>query len=642
VSPHRSGSAFAASPATPLPDSLDPRIIDIDHIEVLRGPQGTLFGASSMGGMIRIITQQPSLTQFSGTADVQGYGMSHSSDPGGEVSAVVNLPLVNDMAAVRLSAFESYQPGFFKRTYDDPQALDVTGQPVPGPAHVVNNVGSVKTDGFGATFRIDPIANLELTPMLRWQRTEGDGFPLADYNQNNLVQRRVLDQPESYNDEFLFGAFTAAYTTPFGKFVSSTTWFQREFYDLEDGGDANSAFLSPTKLLPGPGVSQGHVKTFTEEDRFESHFEFPVQVSAGVFYQNAQTPYINVVNAPGLDTEPGSPFDTNFVWNLTAKDTITQLAGFVSLTYTPIDPLQFEIGGRESYLTNQTYAFSSGVFGTGLGQTKISDSAFTPRFSAKYTFAPETIAYVTAAQGFRVGGANVPIGSACTGFGFSTTAEIPYSPDNLWSYEGGVKTTAFGGRVSASADVYEIDWSKIQQTEDLSNGANGCFAGLTLNLGKAKSDGTEVEITAKATDQLTLHFAGGYEDAHLTSVTPGTEYTVGEPLSGVPKWTASASADYEIPQAWGSYFARAQYSYNGGSVSYTEVATGLWRDPYSLLDLRIGANYHNYSLTFFGKNLTDARPNLSDEVAVTALAENRYRFWVGPPRELGVDLRVHF
>jgi len=627
---------------TPLPDSLDPRILDIDHIEVLRGPQGTLFGASSMGGLVRVITQQPNSSTFSSSVDVQGYDLAHAGRPGGEASAVFNIPLVPELAAIRLSTFDSYQPGYFTRTYDDPLALNVTGQPVPGPTVTVNNVGAVNQDGFGATLRITPVDDLVLTPLFRWQKSIGVGFPLADYEPDNLVQRRILNQPENYQDSFLFGAFTAGYTVPFGRFVSSTSLFHRETYSLEDGADANSVALSPTLLLPAPGTSDVHTRTFTEEDRFESSFDVPLQVVTGAFYQVVNVSNINLVVMPGLDSEPGSPFDTNTVWYGDWTSRTTQLAGYVGLTYTPYAPLAFEIGARESRLTNDSNAITGGVFGTGPALANESQSAFTPRYSIKYHLDPLTLLYATAAKGFREGGANAPLGAACTGFGFSTTEAIPYGSDDLWSYELGVKEATADNRFSVSADVYHINWSKIQQNESLSNGTNGCFAGLTLNLGTAKSDGSEIEANARVTEHLFVHLAAGYEDARLTEVAPGTEYYVGEGLNGVPRWTGSASTEYQIPQAWGNYFVRGQYSYTGHSISYTEIPTGLPRESYQLIDLRLGANYSAYEVTLFAKNLLDAKPNLSDEVPVTALAENRYRYWVGLPREVGLDLRYRF
>jgi outer membrane receptor protein involved in Fe transport len=644
---------------TPLPDGVDPRIIDIDHIEVLRGPQGALFGAASMGGLIRIITQQPNPDKFSATVDLQGYDMDHSSSPGGEASAVVNLPLAPNLASVRLSAFDSFQPGYFTRTYDDPLALDVTGQYVPGPAKTVRNVGSQSQQGFGATFLLTPIPNLEVTELTRFQQTRWDGFPLADYYSpaaggpgsfaDGLVQRRILNFGESASYQFFFTALTAAYTTPFGRFVSSTSWFTSESFQLEDGSDANSAYLT-SLVYPGPGTTNAHNQTFTEEDRFESNFNFPVQAVGGVFYQLVNTWALNDVWDPALLTI-GNPYGTQTIWQGIGQERTQQLAGYLDLTYTPIKPLEISVGGRESLLTNYVYANAGGIFGTGLSPTvSVSQPAFTPRFAVKYRFDPGLMVYATAAQGFRVGGSNPPLGAACTpqanALGLSTTEQYPYGSDDLWSFEGGVKTTFLNNRVSFNGDIYQIDWNKIQQVESIGSGANGCFEALTLNLGSALSQGVEADADLHLVDHLTLHLAGGYENARLTTVVAGTAFHVGEALSGVPKWTASASLDYEIPEDWGQYFLRAQYSYTGESVSYDQLTTGLVRNPYSLVNLRLGADIHSYEVTLFAKNLFDAKPDLSDEGPVTALVEtptvNRDRVWIGPPREIGVDFRYKF
>ncbi len=634
---------------TPVPESLGPRVLDIDHIEVLRGPQGTLFGASSMGGLVRVITQPADMNKFSGAIDLQGYGMSGGGAPGAQGSVVLNVPLIPDLASVRLSAFDSYTPGFFKRTYNDPQALNVTGAKVAGPAQVVDNVGAKHEEGVGATLRITPVNNLVITPVLRWQKTSDDGLPLAEFTPNNLVQRRILNEPEYANDEFFFTALTGSYTTPIGRFVSSTSWLNREAFDYEDAADANTLtfqeiFQQPLKLLADPAIGALNVTTFTEEDRFESHFNFPVQVVAGVFYQDVETHYFNSTAMPGLGAE--LPYASDNIFALHTSNSTSQLAGFVGATYTPFEALEIEVGGRESALTNKTYATSNGFFGTGPAENSSSQNAFTPRASVKYHVTPDTMVYATAAQGFRVGGANSPLGSVCNGLGYNTSEQIPYSSDSLWSYEAGVKGSALDKRLSYSADVYHIDWSKIQQTVVLSNGSGGCYADLTLNLGAAKSDGVEFETAAKITKQFSVHFAGGYEDARLTSVTkepniPATSH-VGESLSGVPKWTASTSADYEIPQPWGSYFIRGQYGFTDQSVSYTEASSGLLRKAYEITDLRVGANRQGYTLTLFAKNLFNSRPNLSDEIAVGALAANRYRFSIGAPREIGLDLRYHF
>ena len=167
------------------------------------------------------------------------------------------------------------------------------------------------------------------------------------------------------------------------------------------------------------------------------------------------------------------------VFNAISSDHTTQLAGFVGLTYTPLTALEIGVGGRESRLTDTSSGTSNGVFGTGPTSTGVSENAFTPRFSAKYRFDPQDHWCTSRRRrGFRAGGANGALGSACGGFGYSVNQQIPYGSDSLWSYELGIKTSLFDDRVAISADAFHIDWRHIQQKETLSNGADGCFAAL--------------------------------------------------------------------------------------------------------------------------------------------------------------------
>ena len=169
---------------TPLPDSIDPRVLDLDHIEILRGPQGTLYGARSMGGLVRTVTKEPDLNGFSMTVHAGTSYTDHTDTPNYVVDAVANLPLIRDIAALRVSAFYDYEAGYFKRSYctNPTAAMDLTCTPLaPTGITTVNNVGALDTSGFIAALTVKPNDSLTITPKLILQRAGYNGFPMADY-----------------------------------------------------------------------------------------------------------------------------------------------------------------------------------------------------------------------------------------------------------------------------------------------------------------------------------------------------------------------------------------------------------------------------------------------------------------------------
>ena len=397
-----------------------------------------------------------------------------------------------------------------------------------------------------------------------------------------------------------------------------------------------------------PYVSRGSTynKTFTQEGRFESDFQGPLQLVAGLFYQYVNQNYADLINTPGLNAYSGGAYGTDEVLSITQTGMTSQWAGFIGFTYDITDQLQVAVGGRESILRNDLVYMGGGIYGSEASSNS-NGRAFTPRFSVKYKVSEDTTVYATAAQGFRIGGANAALPPQCAGVdGLITGVDTPYKSDSLWSYEAGVKTDALDNRVSVNAALYHIDWSGIQQTQYIAQGE--CYATLIENSGTATSDGGELELTAKIVDGLTLHLSSGYEEAKLTAAAAGTPFYVGQPLSGVPKWTAAASLEYTYKTEWGDLFARGEYSYNGKSLSFTESTSGLPRKSYSLTDIRIGADMKPFTITLFVKNLFDARPNIGDESPETSVAfntttyVNRYRYIVGQPRTGGLEVKYDF
>jgi iron complex outermembrane recepter protein len=225
---------------TPLPISVDPRAIDMERIEVLRDPQGTLFGSSAMGGTVRLITRQPDLNGSFGSADLQGYDIKVGG-MGYMVSASYNLPLIENSLALQLSGYSTYSPGVFTYRYGVPTTPGFSvpaSQPRGQITHVGNDVE--QGDTMSLTYRPGDLDALTLTPLVMHQDESSNGMPLADYTTQNLIQVRPLDDPESTEDDWTFASLTARYAAGFGTFIESSTYFHRYSRDTEDGTESTS------------------------------------------------------------------------------------------------------------------------------------------------------------------------------------------------------------------------------------------------------------------------------------------------------------------------------------------------------------------------------------------------------------------
>jgi len=624
---------------TPVPLSLDPRVLDLERIEVLRGPQGTLFGSSAMGGTVRVITKAADAGAVSGSFDVQGFDVNHGGG-GYDISGTINVPLIAGELAMKFSAFDSYTPGIFTREWGvvtTPGYTIPAGQ-VPGEQ---THVGNDMEYGGMLSFIYTPSAlpGLTVTPMAIYQSSRGNGMPLADFSPNNLVQLRPLNVAESTEDDWSFEGLTLKYKAPFGTFISSTTGFHRKALDNEDGTEATTTVFGqnyvtppiPPVYLAAPAPSFLDITAFTQEVRFESSFEGPVQAIVGGYYNHGTSHTGQDITIPYIDGQPGYIQEVPHANN--------EVAEFGDLTYTPIAPIELSAGVRQSSLQFLQHNYWYGWINEGLEDVYIrhSESAVTPRYTAKYQINHDAMVYASAAKGFRNGGANaVPAYCGPEGGQFKS--------DSLWSYEVGSKNTLFDGRMNTRVAAYRIDWSNIQQSILLP-----CTYSVTQNAGAATSTGAEIEADIAPIHGLNLSFGAGYDNAKITSVPPGaTGFVVGQALNGVPKLTASLLGEYTVPMSFGAGFVRGQYSFTGRSVSYSVVDVqdgGRVRDSYSMVDLHIGGASGPYEVSLFAKNLFDVRGNLGDEQSETVELQSpqvRPRWMITQPRTIGLELKYRF
>ena len=622
---------------TPVPTSLDPRVLDLARVEVLRGPQGTLFGSSAMGGTVRIITKPAEAQTTTGFVDVQGFDINHGG-AGYNLSGTVNVPLIQDELALKASAFSAYKPGVFTREYGYPTTPGFIVPPSQ-PTGEETHVGSDTELGgmLSLTYTPSLLPGLTVTPMGIYQSSRGNGLPLADYTTGNLVQVRPLDVGETYGDEWSFSSLNLKYKTEFGTFITSSTWFNRHSYDNEDGtevvslGTFGTPPCAPNEYCASPSPSYINLNTVTQEGRFESSFAGPVQMIAGLYYNHSRSTTIQGEVLPYEGTEPA------FIEN--EPHSGNEVAEFGDLTYTPIPQVELSGGVRGAILEYKNAYVADGWINGGPSDSPTShrEHAVTPRYTAKYKITDDVMVYASAAKGYRIGGANQTLPPICDGQGPGNAGS--YSSDSLWSYEIGTKDTLFDGRLKTRIAAYRIDWKNIQQSVLLQ-----CTFSITENAGAATSTGAEFEADIAPLRGLNLSAAAGFDNAKITAVpaSGASAFIVGQPLNGVPKLTASLLGDYSVPTPLGDSFVRAQYSFTGRSISYNNDPLGRERSPYSLIDLHVGVTRGPLEASLFARNLLDKRANLGDEQSEVAEIPGRPRWLIAQPRTLGIELRYAF
>jgi iron complex outermembrane receptor protein len=643
---------------TPVPDSIDPKLLDVTQIEVLRGPQGTLYGALSMGGTVRVLTQQPDTHDLQIVAHTSFSDTDHTSQPNYQVDGALNLPLIDNKLALRLSATHEDLGGYFKSFGEE------TGV-------TLDNVGRSMTDAGQASVLWQVTDDLSVTPRVMYQRTNLDGLPLAVVNYNAASVTPIVIRPttftialpfnvaESSSDEWSLTSVDVKYKQPWGTFVFSSSYFDRRTQDVEDQTVAIAQLFDVAPISTSI-TDENHPRIQTEELRFASSFQGPFQLVAGFYYQHTNSSGVafpdNIV--PGLNAATGGALGSDLVYYSAGRSVSIETAPYTEVNYDITDHWRATAGIRSTRiksLAGPTYGDGIANGGpTAIAQTTLTNTTTTPKFSLQYRFTPDDQVYATVAKGFRPGqatGGEVPA-SLCAAdlakLGVTTVdgQTGPVQPDTVWSYEVGEKSTWMNERLTTNLDVFRINWDKIQQQVLLA-----CGFPFEANAGAARSQGVEVDLEMRVVAGLTVGLSGGFDDAKFTGTVPGVLFQSGDRVPQVPRQSAQVDADYSFPIAGNTTgFAHADYSYVGSSWStnnsntnpFTGRVVPLIRPAYRIADLRAGVRLGNMEYAAFVKNLTNEIANLSDTNAISLQAVGQSRVAVNPPRTVGVEFRYRY
>ncbi len=557
---------------------------DIQSVEVLRGPQGTLYGASALGGVIRYVTRPPDLDNTSWRVGGDTFTESGSGDLGYGGRFGFNVPLSPGKVALSASIGRQNSPGYTdnvrtgKKNQDDFWQQGAHAQLLWKP----NDDGSVRLSALQS--RVDA-KNSSITSL--------DPISLkpiyGDLKADNYVPQPYLKNVDYYNA-------LVNWDLHWADFVSSTSYEQLK---SETGLDASLVYgvLFPLFGLPDPGISAViyHIRMYkkTQEFRLVSKNNDKFEWLAGFFWTDENTRQDQVATAQFLDYSPIPGFDPLAV--VAFPSSYKEYAGYGDMTYKFTPTFDVTAGVRWAH-NEQT--FSQDLSGALIGGTTVqtgnsSEGVFTYSLSPRWHFSTDSMAYLRIASGYKPGGPNV----ALPGVPPSVNAS------KLTNYEFGVKSFLDDGRLMLDADVYDIEWRKIQVTEAV----NGL--GYLANGGTARSRGVEFQALYEPVTGLHLGLNAAYTDAVLTQDVPGLGGLDGDRLPNIPKWAWSATADYSFPVsgAWTGRIGGGLRYVGSSMTALTHSPNALPQDSYTVLDVNAGVSNDTWTFRVFIKNLTDER-----------------------------------
>ncbi len=639
-----------------------PEAFDLERIEVLRGPQGTLFGAGAEGGAVRYIMAQPNMVAPSTYARTE-LSFTQGGAPSYEAGVAYGAPILQDELGFRASLWYRRDGGWIDRI--DPETHQTTA----------DNVNSAEDVALRLAVKWNVNENVTVTPSFLYQSRHANDvtayWPIYSNPGSNSYKNGDPDQLTEPDHYVLPALKIEADLSPDVSFVSNTSYFSRDdksgydgtIYNLSYFQTFNSSGAAPLNpglypLIDGTGVHlpasladyrapggvTNQLQTFAQEFRFQSSdTKAPLVWTGGLFYSvNRQTsieeindpligelfqtlfapPYNNYVNYFGVPTLYNH--DSYYSYNFSQD---TQLAAFGEATYAFTDQLKLTVGARYSkvdvHFNNQAEGPQN--FGETGGTGQEHETPFTPKVSLAYQPDRDDLLYATYAKGFRIGGANAPIpAEACpkdlANLGLSE-APSSYNSDSVNSYELGTKDK-LGENLRIATSVYYIQWQGIQQNVYLPI----CGFQFTSNFGNAAAKGADLQLEYAASAALNLDLALGYTDARYTSNAGTAAHPIaitGDAIEGAsvtpaPPWTVALGAQYNFSFRDQKSFFRLDYQYQGHSSVPTaseDPRASATYDPlaftpkaYSYVTVRLGTQIDRWTVSAFIDNLFDAHP----------------------------------
>ncbi len=660
-------------------------LFDLNRVETLRGPQGTLFGSGSVGGTIRYITNQPKLGEFSGVVE-GNLNTVTDGEIGGHGKGAVNIPL-GDKAALRIVGYYTEYGGFI-------DALREGGS-------IDEDVNSGSRAGVRVALRLEPTDNIVITPRVIYQDTNTDGFnrqevfnlyanpftttrPAVTFDE----RQQFLQLDEEFDDETLITDATvevglgAVDLTSITSYTDRSILVSRDASALTGSVSVDLGFPDAGVLLPSNLRDTTDVQQFTQELRLSSNGDGRWQWLVGAFYADTQRDYAQRLPTPGYDVVtdatlgagtaagaangygPDSPYNADLPYDL------QQIALFGEATFDVTDKLSLTAGGRYYDFEEERTFTSGGLFSNGDDQVDKTDSnGITPRVLVNYAVNDAVSVNGQISQGFRLGGVNDPLNvPLCTPEDEAIFGGFQgYDDETLWNYETGVKVST--GTTTFNAAAFYTDITDLQVTLD----AGSCSSRISFNVPEAHTAGVEFEVSTQPTEGLELSLAGTLLEAEFDSTVRDGDGNIlggleeGNRLASVPEIQLAAAATYSFPLNLGSKssegFVTASIQHIGdrytqpsdqvagagdfdsglpfGGAPGTDVTVvDLKLDAYQVINLNAGIDFDSWSILAYINNLADENAALAFDRERGGRA--RLGFHTNQPRTFGLTARLRF
>ena len=648
--------------------TIEPKFFDIDRVEVLRGPQATLYGASSMGGTIKFVPNEPDLKErefstYAEASSIKGGSGSFSAN------VVGNVPLKSEELALRIGMQAQRTGGFIDQVDGDGKVI-------------AENINKIDDQELRVALKWKPSAALTITPSVYYQRVDAKDISAFNIERPNYQAQKQVREPSL--DTLTTPNVTVNWDLGSMDLTSSTSYFKRKFdrqqngsaynsYSLstfltstEDGGNAPPALIEAVAALPSTVFLNNRVRQVSQEFRLASKpynpAVSPLTWLGGVYLSNQHTNItendpIHGVNAtfaafgfstadPEIlpDAFPNAfPDDNAYFGAFHYHEKQASIFGEANYYFTP--SLHATFGARylkgDSTLKQQNALYLAGAGSN--STSSLSSKAFTPKYAVTWEVNPANTVYASISKGFRLGGSNVFVPPTTCGPDLEANGidkgPATYASDNLWNYEVGSKSRLLNNRVSVNASAFYIKWKNIQQGVYLPT----CAYTYNANAGDAVSKGFEFEVKAKPMPGLTLGASGGVVRAELSN-DKGLENGIvgavkGAQIQGVPKYNAAINAQYNFA-AFGdkSAFVMGGVQWVGPSKgSLNPELTDYERPSYHTADFSAGVALDRYKLAVFVKNAFDT-DTVIQHPQITSIVQG-YRV---QPRSIGMSVAARF